>query len=48
MDQKSKAELLRRLHHGPEILVFLNAWDAGADCVLAPGVRAYGTFGALL
>jgi 2-methylisocitrate lyase-like PEP mutase family enzyme len=28
MTQKKKAELLRSLHHGPEILVLPNAWDA--------------------
>ncbi|HEY3824754.1 MAG TPA: isocitrate lyase/phosphoenolpyruvate mutase family protein [Bryobacteraceae bacterium] len=28
MDQKSKAELFRRLHSGPDILVLPNAWDA--------------------
>lgn len=28
MDQRSKAELLRRLHAGPEVLVLPNAWDA--------------------
>ncbi|MES1260385.1 MAG: isocitrate lyase/phosphoenolpyruvate mutase family protein, partial [Acidobacteriota bacterium] len=28
MTQKNKAELLRRLHSGPEILVLPNAWDA--------------------
>jgi 2-methylisocitrate lyase-like PEP mutase family enzyme len=27
MDQKTKAELLRRLHYGPDILVLPNAWD---------------------
>ncbi len=28
MDQKAKAELFRRLHAGPGILVLPNAWDA--------------------
>jgi 2-methylisocitrate lyase-like PEP mutase family enzyme len=28
MDQKSKAELFRGLHSGPEVLVLPNAWDA--------------------
>jgi 2-methylisocitrate lyase-like PEP mutase family enzyme len=28
MTQRSKAELLLRLHGGPEVLVFPNAWDA--------------------
>jgi 2-methylisocitrate lyase-like PEP mutase family enzyme len=35
MNQKSKAALLRRLHHGPEILLLPNAWDAGSACVIA-------------
>jgi 2-methylisocitrate lyase-like PEP mutase family enzyme len=44
MDQKSKAELLRRLHHGPEILVFPNAWDAAsARVVEAAGFPAVAT-----
>src|ERR1700730_17523046 len=28
--QSDKAELLRRLHHGPEILVLPNAWDCAS------------------
>jgi 2-methylisocitrate lyase-like PEP mutase family enzyme len=28
MDQRAKADLFRRLHFGPEILVLPNAWDA--------------------
>jgi 2-methylisocitrate lyase-like PEP mutase family enzyme len=28
--QKEKAELFRRLHHGPEILVLPNAWDCAS------------------
>jgi hypothetical protein len=28
MDQNSKADLLRKLHSGPDILVLPNAWDA--------------------
>jgi 2-methylisocitrate lyase-like PEP mutase family enzyme len=28
--QKQKAELFRRLHHGPEILVLPNAWDCAS------------------
>ncbi len=35
MNQKNKAELLRRLHEGPEILVLPNAWDAVSACVIA-------------
>jgi 2-methylisocitrate lyase-like PEP mutase family enzyme len=34
MEQKQKAELLRRLHYGPEILVLPNAWDAGSARVI--------------
>jgi 2-methylisocitrate lyase-like PEP mutase family enzyme len=30
MTQKSKAQLLRRLHRGPRILVLPNAWDAAS------------------
>jgi 2-methylisocitrate lyase-like PEP mutase family enzyme len=44
MDQKSKAELLRHLHHGPEILVFPNAWDAvSARIIEAEGFPAIAT-----
>ena len=41
MTQKDKAELLRRLHEGPEILVLPNAWDAAsARVVEAEGFSA--------
>src|SRR5580698_821004 len=44
MDQKSKAELFRRLHSGPEILVLPNAWDAvSARIVEAEGFPAAAT-----
>jgi 2-methylisocitrate lyase-like PEP mutase family enzyme len=44
MTQKSKAELLRRLHEGPEVLVFPNAWDAlSARVVEAEGYPAVAT-----
>ena len=33
--QKSKAELLRRLHAGPELLVLPNAWDAASARIVA-------------
>jgi 2-methylisocitrate lyase-like PEP mutase family enzyme len=33
MTQKSKAALLRKLHHGPRILVLPNAWDAASAAV---------------
>jgi len=35
MNQSSKAELLRRLHAGPEVLVLANAWDAISARVIA-------------
>src|SRR5580704_7025496 len=34
MEQKQKAELLKRLHHSPEILVLPNAWDAASARVI--------------
>ena len=34
MEQKQKAEALRRLHHGPDILVLPNAWDAASAKVI--------------
>lgn len=44
MDQKAKAELFRRLHSGPEILVLPNAWDAiSARIVEAEGFPAIAT-----
>jgi 2-methylisocitrate lyase-like PEP mutase family enzyme len=44
MDQKTKAELFRRLHSGPEILVLPNAWDAiSARIVEAEGFPAAAT-----
>jgi 2-methylisocitrate lyase-like PEP mutase family enzyme len=30
MDQAEKAEALRKLHHGPELLVLPNAWDVAS------------------
>ena len=40
-----KAELLRRLHHDPPLLVLPNAWDVASAVALAavPGVRALAT-----
>ncbi len=29
--QKEKAELFLKYHHGDEILVLLNSWDAGSS-----------------
>jgi 2-methylisocitrate lyase-like PEP mutase family enzyme len=44
MDQKAKADLLRALHHAPEILVLPNAWDAiSARIVEAEGFPAIAT-----
>jgi len=44
MDQKSKADLLRRLHAGPEVLVLPNAWDAAsARVVVAEGFPVVAT-----
>lgn len=45
MTQREKAELLRRMHHEPPILVLPNAWDvAGAQAFAAlPGCRAIAT-----
>ena len=44
MEQKQKAEALRRLHHGPEILVLPNAWDvASAKVIEAAGYPAVAT-----
>lgn len=41
MTQKSKAELLRRLHTGPDLLVLPNAWDAlSARIIEAEGFPA--------
>src|ERR1700712_1492651 len=44
MDQIAKAELLRRLHSGPDILVLPNAWDAiSARIVEAEGFPVVAT-----
>ena len=44
MTQADKAELLRRLHAGPEVLVLPNAWDAiSARVVEGEGFRAVAT-----
>jgi 2-methylisocitrate lyase-like PEP mutase family enzyme len=44
MDQRTKAELFRELHHGPAILVLPNAWDAiSARIVEAEGFPAAAT-----
>ena len=42
--QRAKAELLRRLHDGPDILVLANPWDAGSARIFEQaGCRALGT-----
>jgi 2-methylisocitrate lyase-like PEP mutase family enzyme len=45
VDQDAKAELLRRLHRGPSLLVLPNAWDVASAKRLAalPGCRALAT-----
>jgi 2-methylisocitrate lyase-like PEP mutase family enzyme len=45
LTQGAKADLLRRLHHGPPILVLPNAWDVASARKLAalPGCRALAT-----
>lgn len=45
MDHVAKAELFRRLHLEPEILVLPNAWDVASATTLAavPGCRALAT-----
>jgi len=45
VDTAAKAQLLRRLHHEPELLVLPNAWDVASAVALAavPGVRALAT-----
>ena len=35
--QKQKAEAFRTLHHGPNILILPNAWDAASACILEQG-----------
>ncbi len=42
--QKTLAANLRRLHHGPEVLVLANCWDVASACVLEQaGVPAIAT-----
>jgi 2-methylisocitrate lyase-like PEP mutase family enzyme len=44
MDQKGKAEAFAKLHHGAEILVLPNAWDAASAAILADaGAKAVAT-----
>jgi 2-methylisocitrate lyase-like PEP mutase family enzyme len=44
-DQRAKAERLRALHAGPDVLVLPNAWDVASARVFAalPGCRAIAT-----
>jgi 2-methylisocitrate lyase-like PEP mutase family enzyme/predicted thioesterase len=32
--QRAKAEAFRALHHGPEVLVLINAWDVASACLV--------------
>jgi len=34
VSQKQKADKLRALHNGPDILLFANAWDVASACIL--------------
>ena len=44
MDQKAKADAFAKLHHGAEILVLPNAWDAASAAILADaGAKAVAT-----
>lgn len=44
MSQTAKAELFRKLHEGPEVLVLPNAWDAASAAVMADaGAKALAT-----
>ena len=45
MTQREKAELLRALHRGPDVLVLPNAWDVASARAFAgiPGCRAIAT-----
>jgi 2-methylisocitrate lyase-like PEP mutase family enzyme len=44
MDQKSRAERFKALHHGAEILVLPNAWDAASAAIMADaGAKAVAT-----
>jgi 2-methylisocitrate lyase-like PEP mutase family enzyme len=44
MNQTAKAELFRKLHDGPEVLVLPNAWDAASAAIMADaGAKAVAT-----
>src|SRR3954447_11156531 len=45
MDQREKADELRRLHEAPKLLVLVNVWDAvsARTVAAAPGCRALAT-----
>ena len=44
MSQTAKAELFRKLHQGPDVLVLPNAWDAASAAVVADaGAKAIAT-----
>ena len=42
--QSQKAEAFRQLHHGPKLLLLINAWDVASSRILeAAGVSAIAT-----
>ena len=44
MNQAAKAELFRKLHEGPDVLVLPNAWDAASAAIMADaGAKAVAT-----
>lgn len=44
MNQTEKAELFRKLHEGPDVLVLANAWDAASAAIIADaGAKAVAT-----
>lgn len=49
-DQRAKAEVLRRLHHDPTILILVNVWDVASAQVVAatPGCSAIATASAAI
>jgi 2-methylisocitrate lyase-like PEP mutase family enzyme len=47
--QRKKAEALRALHQGPEVLVLANVWDAVSACIVeASGAKAIATSSAAI
>ncbi|PYV86726.1 MAG: 3-methyl-2-oxobutanoate hydroxymethyltransferase, partial [Acidobacteria bacterium] len=42
--QSQKAEAFRQLHHGPKLLLLINAWDVASSLILeSAGVSAIAT-----